>query len=865
MGQAVIFPTHNSLLADYYPVGARQRVYYAHRGGDSIGTLVGVLLGAGLADLFNWRAPFLFFAVPLVVAALVGLRLREPLRGRHEQAALAQQMAESGVAGDEDSAEQVAESTEQEQREHPPSFGEAWRMVWKIAALRRIFYALPLLAAALSGFASLASLQYQETFHLDVTERAYLTAPVQVFHIVGLIVGATLASRFARNGLKRVFGMLGIAALVASAFAILFALAPNVPVAFFADAGIELSLAIVAPGVLASLSLAIPARARSIGFAIGSLFILPGLIVLPAVGALGDRFGFRYGLLLTVPVFALGGLIVSSAGGQIDRDVRNVWTSMRTRARMLAERRRGRLPLLAVQDLTVGYDGVTVVDGFHLEIAEGEIVALLGTNGAGKSTVMRAIGGVVEASGGAVVFDGRDITHMPPDEIARLGIAQVPGGAGVFPSLSVQENLRAAAWRSRRIDAGDDPLDRALELFPDLESRRTSRAGNLSGGQQQMLALAMALLARPRLLLIDELSLGLAPIVVEDLLASVGSLRDGGTAVLLVEQSVDVAVSVADRGYVMESGTLRFAGTAQEIAARPDLLRSIYLREAASPRPDGSLVRQVGNSDTPALEVVDVSIAFGGIAALDLVSLAVQPGEILGIIGPNGAGKTTLFDVVSGFERPSAGRVRLHGVDVTDRAPALRARLGLGRLFQDSRLFRNLSVRDVLSLALERFVDVADPLNAMLRLPALQDTEAAIGRRVDELLAAFGLAPYTEHLVSELSTGQRRLVDLASVTAHQPDVVLLDEPASGVAQREIEQMVGVLRTVRDQLSASLLIVEHNMGFVSELADRLVVLDGGAVLETGTPAEVFASERVAAAFLGSTDVRARVASMSTGTA
>lgn len=859
MGQAVIFPTHNSLLADYYPVEARQRIYYSHRGGTSIGVLVGVLLGAGLANLFSWRAPFLVLAAPLLVAVFVGLRLREPPRGRFEQAALARSMAQSNDRAVDEDADEIASTTDHEQREHPPSFGEAWRMVWKIGSLRRIFYALPLLSAALAGFASLASLQFQDTFHLDVTDRAYLSAPVQVFHIAGLIIGATLASRIARNGMKRVFTLLGVAAGIASAFSILFALAPNVPVAFFADSGIELALAIVAPGVLASLSLAIPARARSIGFAITSLFVLPGLIVLPIVGAIGDRFGFRYGLLLMVPVFAVGGIIVSSAGGPIDRDVRNVWTAMRTRAQMLAERRRGSLPLLAVRDLSVGYDGVAVVDGFNLEISEGEIVALLGTNGAGKSTVMRAIGGVVEASGGAVVFDGRDITHMPPDEIARLGIAQVPGGAGIFPSLSVQENLRAAAWRARHGESGEDRVKSALEPFPDLELRRASRAGNLSGGQQQMLALAMALLAAPRLLLIDELSLGLAPIVVEELLASVASLRERGTAVLLVEQSVDVAVSVADRGYVMEGGTLRFAGSAEAIAARPELLRSIYLREADVPTNPSHL--GVPDGDPAAIEVCDLSIAFGGITALDLVTLSVGKGEILGVIGPNGAGKTTLFDVISGFERPKAGRVHLGGVDITDRPPAARARLGLGRMFQDSRLFGNLSVRDVLSVALERFVDVADPMNAMLRLPALQDTEAAVARRVDELLAAFGLEPYAEHLVSELSTGQRRLVDLAAVTAHQPAVVLLDEPASGVAQREVEQMVGVLRAVRDQLSGSLLVVEHNMGFISELADRLVVLDRGTVLESGSPAEVFASERVARAFLGSAETRAQVASMS----
>ncbi len=853
MGQAVIFPTHNSLLADYYPVQVRQRIFYAHRGGVSFGALSGVLIGAGLTALFSWRAPFFFFSVPIAGAVALGVRLREPPRGRHEQAALSARMAELGngnrsaLASGDDGDVALGEA---DQREHPPSFGEAWRMVWKIGALRRIFYALPMLSAAIAGFASLASLQYQETFHLGVSERAYLSAPIQVFHLLGLVAGAMVATRLNRRGLRRIFSMLGVAALSASAFSALFALAPSVPVAFVANAGIELSLAVVGPGVLAALSLAIPARARSIGFSITSLFVLPGLIVLPLVGVLGDHFGFRYGLLLAVPVFAVGGLIVSSAGSVIDRDVTNVWTSMATRARMLADRHRGRLPLLAVRDLTVGYDGVNVIEGLDLDISEGEIVALLGTNGAGKSTLLRAIGGVVEASGGAVVFDGRDITHVPPDEIARLGIVQVPGGAGIFPSLSVGENLRAANWQSRHQPDGAERIGRALGVFPDLAARLVERAGNLSGGQQQMLALAMALLGRPRLLLIDELSLGLAPRVVEDLLSSVQALRATGTAVLLVEQSVDVAVSVADRGYVIESGSIRFAGTATEIAREPELLRAIYLHPGTGGRRVGTVGTPSAPPEaTPALKVVEASLAFGGITALDQVSLAANPAEILGIIGPNGAGKTSLFDVVSGFEAPMGGRVLLHGIDVTARPPALRARLGLGRLFQDSRLFASLSVREALAVALERFIDVSDPLNAMLRLPAHVDTEAAVSERVDELIESFGLTRYAEHLVAELSTGLRRLVDLAAVMALQPDVVLLDEPASGVAQREVEAMIEVLHRVRDRLEATLLVVEHNIAFVSVLADRLVAMDRGAVVATGSPGDVLASAAVEAAFLG----------------
>jgi ABC-type branched-subunit amino acid transport system ATPase component len=857
MGQAVIFPTHNSLLADYYPVPARPRVYSAHRSGISIGSIVGVLLGAGLAAVFSWRTPFFFFAVPIVVVVIIGLRLREPVRGRHEQLELSEQMlaSERGEPAPLDDlpavpAEPAAPPLDIPV-ETPPSLGEAWRTVWKIGVLRRIFIALPFLAAAIAGFTSLASLQYQETFHLDALQRAYLIAPIQLFDLLGLAVGAMIATRLARRGIGLVFRMLAVASMVAACFAVLFALAPNVPLAFIGNAGIDASLAIVGPGVLASLSLAIPARVRSVGFSIGALFVLPGFLVLPAVGALGDAVGFRYGLLILVPIFVIGGLIVASAGGLIERDVRDVWTSMRTRTQMLLDRHAGRLPLLAVRELTVGYDGVVVLADVAIEIAEGEIVALVGTNGAGKSTLLRAIGGVVEADHGAIVFDGRDITHLPPDEIARLGVAQVPGGEGIFPNLRVEDNLRVAAWQGRRRGEHDtDMIDEALTAFPSLASRRDERAANLSGGQQQMLALAMATITRPKLFLIDELSLGLSPIVVQQLLGAIESMRQAGTSILLVEQSMNVAVAVADRVYVMETGVVRFSGSADELAAHPELLWSVYLQKASETLGAQALAPAGDGDHRTELEVRGISLSFGGNAALNDVSLHAEHGEIVGIIGPNGAGKTTLFDVVSGFLRPDSGRVDLAGVDITDRTASARARLGLGRSFQDSRLFSGLTVRDALAVSLERFTDVADPFNAILRLPLQVRTEAAVHERVDELLDMFGLDRYADNLVSELSTGSRRLVDLAAVVAHQPSVVLLDEPSSGVAQREVEAMVGLLRSVRDRLDATLLVVEHDIAFIAELADRLVAMDRGAVLLSGPPHDVLESPAVGEAFLGS---------------
>jgi ABC-type branched-subunit amino acid transport system ATPase component/MFS family permease len=854
MGQAVIFPTHNSLLADYYPVPARPRVYSAHRSGISFGIIIGVLLGAGLAAVFTWRAPFFFFAVPIVLAVAVGTRLREPPRGRHEQLALSEQMLASERGEPLPLADTPAPpeaATEDAPVEPPPSLGESWRTVWKIGVLRRIFIALPFLAAAIAGFASLASLQYQETFHLDAVERAYLIAPTEVFDILGLAAGAVIATRLAQRDVGLVFRMLAAASVIAAAFAVLFALAPNVPLAFVGNAGIVAALAVVGPGVLASLSIAIPPRVRAVGFSIGALFVLPGLLVLPVVGAVGDAVGFRYGLLILVPIFVIGGLIVSSAGGVIERDVQDVWNSMRTRTQMLIDRQAGRLPLLAVRELSVGYDGVVVLADVAIEIGEGEIVALVGTNGAGKSTLLRAIGGVVEADHGAIVFDGRDITHLPPDEIARLGVAQVPGGEGIFPNLRVEDNLRVAAWQGRRRGEHDaDMIDEALSAFPTLVSRRDERAANLSGGQQQMLALAMATITRPKLFLIDELSLGLSPIVVEQLLGAIESMRQAGTAILLVEQSMNVAVAVADRIYVMETGVVRFSGSAEELAAHPELLWSVYVEKASRSLASPALAMLAADSARAALAVRGISLSFGGNNALDNVTLHADHGEVIGIIGPNGAGKTTLFDVVSGFLRPDSGRVELDGVDIADRTASARARLGLGRSFQDSRLFAGLTVRDALAVSLERFTDVSDPFNAILRLPVQVRTEAAVTERVDELLDMFGLDAFGDNLVSELSTGSRRLVDLAAVVAHQPTVVLLDEPSSGVAQREVEAMVGLLRNVRDRLDATMLVVEHDIAFIAELADRLVAMDRGAVLTSGTPRDVLESPMVGEAFLGS---------------
>jgi branched-chain amino acid transport system ATP-binding protein len=212
-----------------------------------------------------------------------------------------------------------------------------------------------------------------------------------------------------------------------------------------------------------------------------------------------------------------------------------------------------------------------------LEVREGEIVTLLGNNGAGKSTTLKTISGLLVPRRGAVVFDGRPLAGVPAHEVVARGIAHVPEGRRIFNRLSVRENLTMGAYLRTDADVAGD-LDRAFTLFPRLKERITQVAGTLSGGEQQMLAIARALMARPRLLLLDEPSMGLAPVLVEQIFATIGSINQQGTTILLVEQNAAMALSIAHRGYVLETGAVVLAGTAVQLGENADVRRA-YLGE----------------------------------------------------------------------------------------------------------------------------------------------------------------------------------------------------------------------------------------------------------------------------------------------
>ncbi|MGH9015156.1 MAG: ATP-binding protein, partial [Acidimicrobiia bacterium] len=565
LGRGFNDPVHNSLIADYYDIPVRPKVYAVHRAANSVGQFVGPFAGGVLAYFLGWRAPFLIFGIPTAILVLMALRLREPVRGSFERRAI-------GAS---------EESVQTEER--PASWAESWRIVWQVGTLRRLFVSLPFLAVAVVGLLTLGSLFYDEVFGLNEVERGLVAAGAEPSQILGFLIGIPIATRLMAHDPGLVLKMLFAVTAIVTAAWIVFSQAPNLVVAIATNVVISGALGLLAPGIYAVLSLTVPPKVRAFGFAVAAVWIIPGLLILPIVGGLADDHGIRTALLLMSPVFVIGGLVLASAGSFVAADMRKVWTAAAAQSEVAHERDQGTVKLLLVRDLDVAYDGVQVLFGVDFEVDEGEIVALLGTNGAGKSTLLRAVSGLVRARGGAVIFDGRDMTHTPPDEIAGRGVTQVPGGQGVFPSLTVAENLRLAGWLQRR-DTKEvrAATERVFGYFPVLRERLHEPAGNLSGGQQQMLTLGMAFISKPRLLMIDELSLGLAPTVISQLMKIVEGLRDRGTTIILVEQSVNLALTVAETAYFMEKGEIRFHGPTAELLDRPDVLRSVFLEGVAA-------------------------------------------------------------------------------------------------------------------------------------------------------------------------------------------------------------------------------------------------------------------------------------------
>jgi ABC-type branched-subunit amino acid transport system ATPase component/sugar phosphate permease len=568
VGAANEQPVHSALLADGYPIEGRNRIYGLHRAAQPLGLVFGPVLAGFIASIAGgpsgWRWAFVVLALPAVALAVAIAGVREPPRGRNE-------MIE--VLGEE-----LADIPD----ELPIPISAAFARLKKVKTFNYFLCALGALGLAFVAAPVYSNLVLQNHFHLDAAGRGVVGSISAVGGLIGVAVGGTLGDRLFRQAPER--SMLLTGALVAL-FGVMFPLAvfmPN-PVLYTVCNVIGLAMVFAAFVPTSAIVAAVtPYRLRSMGFATVGLYLslVGGLGGALLVGAIADAWGDRAALAVVCPPAALlGGALIALGARHVRADMamaaNDLLEEREERARINAG---GEVPMLQVRHLDFSYGSVQVLFDVNLDIREGEVLALLGTNGAGKSTLLRAISGLDYADRGAVRLAGRTVTFAEPGTRVRLGIVQVPGGRAVFPTLTVGENLMAGAysfiWDRDRVE---ERAERVLGLFPVLADRLDQPAGTLSGGEQQMLGLASALLLEPRILLIDELSLGLAPVVVEQLLHTVESLKGTGLTMVIVEQSVNIALSIADRAVFMEKGQVRFEGPAQDLLERDDLVRAVFL------------------------------------------------------------------------------------------------------------------------------------------------------------------------------------------------------------------------------------------------------------------------------------------------
>jgi ABC-type branched-subunit amino acid transport system ATPase component/sugar phosphate permease len=574
VGFGVNNTVHNSYLSDAYPTEGRGRIFSWHNLSDPLSQTVGILIfGLVVTIGHNWRWGMLI-ALAGIPIGLSLFTLKEPDKGANESSHI---LKASGM------------DLQSQQGDAPRVLLGA--SITRLLRIRSIYYEL--VAVAILGFAGTAAplfgnLYFVRKWGLDTAQRSEVYSIIGLAAFLGLPLAYVLGDRYFRSAPQRPLVIAGFCIIGYGGFYVASLYMPHlwmvVVLQFLATAAVS-PLAIC---IFLTLAATAPPEMRTICFAMFGVYslVFGGFTGAVLLGAVSDAVGYTNGptvaLTLIGPVCAIGGIMLFIGSRHVRRDITLVIEDVLER---YAEGKRreagGEVPALQIHNLDFYYGTNQVLFDINLEVAQGEILALLGTNGAGKSTLLRAVSGLDHPHRGVIRIFGANCTYLEPEQIIDQDVALLVGGKMTFPGLTVRDNLRIGAHslRGQGIRA-KTALDEACDRFPELASRLDQHAGTLSGGEQQMLALARVMMTAPKLLMIDELALGLAPKAVDRLIAIVREVNSQGTSVILVEQSVNRAMSLADRAVFIERGEVRFDGLTTELYQRDDLLRPVFLGAA---------------------------------------------------------------------------------------------------------------------------------------------------------------------------------------------------------------------------------------------------------------------------------------------
>lgn len=558
---------HTPLLADSYPPRARVRVLAWYSALGAAGNILAPLAVAALSAWagLTWRGVFLFTGGFTLLTAVAALRLRDPGFGRWDTQRLRD--------------EQGGDTTATQAESPRLGFTEIAQRLMLVPSIRRQLAGFMVLGVMAVPLGTFITFLLDERWGIGPGGRGLLAALQAVAALVTLAVFGRKGEQMLRREPAAVVRLASLFIVVSTVATALAALSPAMWLMVVLLVAGSAGFAMLGPALAALQMGLVPAEMRPHAIALGGLATgFGGLTGSLYLAGIDRRFGVAGAIMALAIPGLIAALIVRSCASTLEPDIDRMVTDVIEEARVRTARAAGaELPLLAARGIDARYGDVQVLFDVDLTVHEGDIVALLGTNGSGKSTLLKVVSGLLLPSAGSVRLSGADITFVSAERRVGMGITQIPGGHAVFGPLSVVDNLRAYADTLNLGSRSAPEIERCFEMFPALADRRNQQASTLSGGEQQMLALAKAAILRPRLLLIDELSLGLAPAVVAELLARVDDLRAAGSTIVLVEQSVNLALSVCERAYFLEHGSVRFSGPGSDLLGRDDLLRAVFL------------------------------------------------------------------------------------------------------------------------------------------------------------------------------------------------------------------------------------------------------------------------------------------------